>query len=232
MNEKTIPGEFDCQVQAYVDGELAAEERTEFRRRLRSSPALRAELERLSAMRRCLQEAFPASPVPAAPRVQPARSWSTAAALLVGLALGFLAAQFASDGGARNLTAFDSGNEMTRVLLHVGSGDADAMGEALTSARYILDDFAELGRAVRVHVVANGPGLDIYRPGVTLFAKQIDEMERAYPNIQFVACQNTIERVEKRTQQPVALLPGVLRVDSGVADIARKRASGWLYIGV
>jgi hypothetical protein len=153
-----------------------------------------------------------------------------AASLVIGLAIGFTVAKFPiGDGSAAPLVADEA---MTRVLLHVGTNDRDAMDEALASARYILEDFSRTGRAVRVHIVANGPGLDIFRRSVSPFADTIKELETEYSNVQFVACQNTIEKVEKRLRKPVVLLPEVLRVDSGIADIARKRARGWLYIGV
>lgn len=235
MSDPDIRHGFSPQVQSYVDGELAAAEREEFRRAMAGDPMLRAEVERLVALKQCLREAWPVRDADM-PRARYGRVglWASAAALLVGIAVGFLLAQ-AVPGRAPALgqmAELGSRADVTRVLLHVGTADTSAMNEALLSARYILDDFAESRRPLRIHVVANGPGLDLLRLDRTSHAEQIATLERDYPNIQFVACQNTIERVEDRSKQPVTLLPQALRVDSGVADIARKRAVGWLYIGV
>lgn len=233
MKREQDNGGVDPRAQAFVDNELDDDERAEFHRRVNEEPALAAEVRRLAAMKDALRDAYATTPVatPAVPsRRGGRRTAALAATLVVGVMLGFGAARL---GSTSPPAAPDAGaTVMTRVLLHVGRDDASAMAEALTSARYILEDFAASGRPVRVHVVANGPGLDLFRRGVTPFAGRIGELERLFANIQFVACQNTIDKVEKRLGEPVVLLPEVLRVDSGVADIARKRAGGWLYIGV
>lgn len=234
MKREQDNGGVDPRVQAFVDSELDDDERAEFRRRMSDEPALAAEVRRLASIKNALRDAYATTPVatPAVPsRRGGRRAAALAAMLVVGVMLGFGATRLGSSSPPP--AGPDAGaTAMTRVLLHVGRDDAAAMAEALTSARYILEDFAASGRPVRVHVVANGPGLDLFRRGVTPFAGRIGELERRFANIQFVACQNTIDKVEKRLGEPVVLLPEVLRVDSGVADIARKRAGGWLYIGV
>lgn len=230
------PESFDPQVQAYLDGELDAGERLAFERRVGEDPALAAEVERLARLKQQVRSAFALPDDAAGQRVAPRHGrWraAVAAALVFGMALGFALAHLTRppDPGSP-LVAGEATDVMTRVLLHVGTNDPDEVRGALTSARYILDDFADAGRSVRVHVVANGRGLDMFRREVTSFAAEIRELEQQYANIQFVTCQNTIDRFERAHRRPVQLLPGVLRVDSIVADIARKRVQGWLYIGV
>ncbi len=222
------------QLHAYVDDELAPEERAALECRFAAEPRLVERIRQLDALKRDIRDAYPVA-MGLIARSQPYRRLGlAAAALLAGVLIGLGIGRAGDPGGAAPAVAVVAGAEdsMTRVLLHVGSGDAEAMGEALTSARYILEDFARDGRAVRVHVVANGPGLNLLRRNASPFADRIRELEGDFANVQFVACQNTIDRVEKNTGEPVRLLPEVLRVDSGVAEIARKRARGWLYIGV
>ncbi len=227
--------EFDGELQAYVDGELDALERRAFERRMRDDATLADDVARLQELKQVVREAYAVAPagMPLRERRPPRTRLAVAAALLVGLLVGYFATGLARDGAAlTGLAARVGDGTMTRVLLHVGSNDPDVMREALTSARYILSDFADSRRRVRVHVVANGKGLDMFRRSVTTLADEIRELERTYSNIQFVTCQNTIDRFEREKHQRVDLLPEVLRVDSIVADIARKRVQGWLYIGV
>ncbi len=219
---------------AYVDDELAPEERAAVECRIAAEPGLGERIRRLRGLKRSLRDAYPAleTPMRGRPRRGPGIGLA-AAALVAGVMIGLGIGRV---GGARPaptaVAVSEVAEPMTRVLLHVGSGNAEAMSEALASARYILEDFAREARPVRVHVVANGPGLNLLRRDATPFAERIRRLEGDFANVQFVACQNTIDRLEEKRGEPVRLLPEVLRVDSGVAEIARKRARGWLYIGV
>ena len=132
-----------------------------------------------------------------------------------------------------------------RVMMGVGPGalpgDAYMMGiehttqrermdEALASTETVLNHYLAEDNDVRVQVIANGPGLRLLTSD-SPYSERISQLDNRYANVQFVACQNTIDRLRKKTRRDVHLLPEVLRVDSGVADITRKRRNGWLYIG-
>ncbi len=55
-------------------------------------------------------------------------------------------------------------------------------------------------------------------------------MLREYDNLQFVACQNTIDQLKRDRGVTARLLPGVIVTDSGVAEIMRRQREGWVYI--
>ena len=233
MNKLPDLGAFDPDAQRYVDGEMTATERREFEERMSGDQHLAADVAHLSTLKRRLREAYPLVQRPRIRRGVSRTRMAVAVALLAGVALGFCLSLFLPAGDAsRPLTDQTPAETMTRVLLHVSTDDPVSVREAFTSARYILDDFADSGKPVRVHVVANGRGLHVFRRSVTRFGDDIRELERNYSNIQFVTCQNTINRFEKEERRQVDLLPEVMRVDSIVADIARKRVQGWVYIGV
>jgi intracellular sulfur oxidation DsrE/DsrF family protein len=233
MNELPDSGEFDADAQNYVDGEMTVAERREFENRMRSDQRLATEVAHLSTLRRRLREAYPLVDRHRVRRGVSRARMTVAVALIVGVAVGYCLSLFLPSGDAFRVVADQAPAEsMTRVLLHVSTDDPVSVREAFTSARYILDDFAYSGKPVRVHVVANGRGLHVFRRSVTRFGEEIRELERTYSNIQFVTCQNTIDRFEKEEHRQVDLLPEVMRVDSIVADIARKRVQGWVYIGV
>ena len=57
-------------------------------------------------------------------------------------------------------------------------------------------------------------------------------MQQKYPNLVFVACQNTIDRLNKEHGIRAQLIEGVMVIDSGVAQIMRRQQQGWAYIQV
>ncbi len=237
MGQETFGNpEFELMAQAYVDDELAAEDRGAFQGLLAGDAEKARYVDGLVSLKLELREAFPIDADTGIGSEHPRRAGSAtaiAASLVAGLACGWLLATNWYESASTLLAELElASSHSTRVLLHIGSRDQQSMSQALENARYILDHHKESGNPVRVHLVANGPGLDILRADETPYADSIGSMVRQYPNLQFVACQNTIDRFEKENKRAVRLLPEVLRVDSGVADIVRKRARGWLYIGV
>ena len=82
----------------------------------------------------------------------------------------------------------------------------------------------------RVEVVVNGEGLTLLLAGISPYAERIRHMQKEYHGLTFVACQNTINRFQDELGMPAKLLPGVVVIDSGVAQIMRRQHEGWAYI--
>jgi len=57
-------------------------------------------------------------------------------------------------------------------------------------------------------------------------------MQKEYHGLTFVACQNTIDRYQQELGLTAKLLPGVITIDSGVAQIMRRQHQGWAYLQV
>ena len=84
----------------------------------------------------------------------------------------------------------------------------------------------------RVEVIANGGGLNLLLAGISPYAERIQKMQKEYHGLTFVACQNTIDRYRQELGLTAKLLPGVITIDSGVAQIMRRQHQGWAYIQV
>ena len=83
-----------------------------------------------------------------------------------------------------------------------------------------------------MEVITNGGGLGLLIAGVSPYADRILRMQQEYHDLTFVACQNSIEHVEQEIGFHAKLLPGVVVIDSGVAQIMRRQLQGWAYIQV
>jgi hypothetical protein len=81
-------------------------------------------------------------------------------------------------------------------------------------------------------VITNGGGLSLLMAGISPYAERIQRMQKEYHDLTFVACQNTIERIQQELGLQAKLLPGVVVIDSGVAQIMRRQHQGWAYIQV
>ena len=87
----------------------------------------------------------------------------------------------------------------------------------------------ETRQHARVEVVVNGDGLALVRTDTSVFAGRIQRLQREYSNLTFAACQNTIDRLAREQGIIVRLLPGVITIDSGMAEIMRRQNPRWAF---
>jgi len=125
-----------------------------------------------------------------------------------------------------------SGNAQTKVLIHLARDDNTQLSHALDDIEGLLKHYREANLNARVEVVVNGGGLALVRTDTSAFAERIQRLQQEYDNLTFAACQNTIDRLRHDKGIIVRLLPGVVTIDSGMAEIMRRQNQGWTYVQV
>ncbi len=126
----------------------------------------------------------------------------------------------------------NSGSTQTKVLIHLARDDAMQLSQALDDIEGVLKHYRNIHLNAHVEVVVNGKGLELVRTDTSLFAGRIQRLQREYENLTFAACQNTIDRLAREQGIIVRLLPGVITIDSGMAEIMRRQSQGWAYLQV
>ena len=118
-----------------------------------------------------------------------------------------------------------------QVLFHLSSGDQQDGQELLDQVELVASHYEKTGQDLRIIVVTNNEGLRLYQAGYSDHAGRIQELYARYDNIVFAACGTTLgKRIS--TGEEVELLPEVIVVDSGVAEITRRQQQGWKYIRI
>ncbi len=123
-------------------------------------------------------------------------------------------------------------NPPNRVLIHIARDDVQQLSEALNEVEALLRHYRDSQQGARVEVVINGRGLDLVRADTSAFADRILQLQREFDNLTFAACQNSIDRLKREQGILVRLLPGVVVIDSGVAELMRRQNQGWTYLQV
>ena len=85
---------------------------------------------------------------------------------------------------------------------------------------------------MRVEIVSHGEGLELLRTRFSKHQKTINKLARKFDNLTFVACKNTIDRVEISEGIEITILPNVKITDSGVNHVVKRQKEGWTYIRV
>lgn len=89
----------------------------------------------------------------------------------------------------------------------------------------IENSLEALGTNSEMMLIGHGPGLGLLLKTNTTSARRIESL--IGKKVVFAACENTLKRKSILRQD---LLPGVITVDSGVAEVVRKQEAGWAYI--
>lgn len=226
---------------AYVDGELAADERALVMARLEADAAFKADACELRLLKDQVRNAYLAPPaVPQQMRRMPG-GWSMAMAasliLALGVGAGWLGRDVASQPAAfESLAGLPDGYravalsaqiDPNKIILHLDSGDPGRLEKVLDLADRLLAK----QRAARIEIVVNSYGLDLLRADVTPLAGRIESMAQQHANLSFVACGQTVARL-KRDGVKVDLLPVAYTSSSAINEIMTRMGQGWVYVKV
>jgi intracellular sulfur oxidation DsrE/DsrF family protein len=119
-----------------------------------------------------------------------------------------------------------------RLLIQVDQNDPAVMNLALNNATNVIDYYRSKGEEVNVDVVTYGPGLHMLRADTSPVQDRIKSLkDYAFPSkIQFSACNNTKEGMEKKEGHPIKVLSEAVLVPSGVVRLMELQEKGWSYI--
>lgn len=235
------------ELNALVDAELSADQQAEMLEMMRNDPELTRRACELVQLKAQLRLAYADPPRSGGrPAASPGRRWRAAAGggalFAAGLAGGWLlhagalptggdrpAATAPADPGRTTARATD---RETRIVFHISGDDQVAAGNLLDEVETMLQSYRSSGRALRVEVVGNSKGLDLLRESLSQHKQRIHELAERFPNLTFVACQNTIDRLRVEHGVEVKLLPDAALTASGVVHVVERQKEGWSYIRV
>jgi intracellular sulfur oxidation DsrE/DsrF family protein len=241
---KSIP---DQQLDAFVDDQLDQQDRLEILVAMANSDEIKTRVAESRRLKDLLRLAYPdqrpgANQSPSRPLKY---SSQLGAAVLGALAMFFVMqmikplASFDTAPGNMELaeTAGDiksrpvSTPTPDQVLFHLSSGDQQLGQELLDQVELVASQYASTGRDLRILVVTNNEGLRHYQVGYSRHTERIHELYARYDNIVFAACGTTLGKYQGAGESAV-LLPEVIVVDSGIAEITRRQQQGWKYIRI
>jgi uncharacterized protein len=119
-----------------------------------------------------------------------------------------------------------------RLLIQVDQNDPAVMNLALNNAKNVIEYYRGKGEDVDVDVVTYGPGLNMLRADTSPVKDRIKNLkDMAFPSkIQFSACNNTKEGMEKNEGHPINVVSDAVLVPSGVVRLMELQQEGWSYI--
>ena len=141
------------------------------------------------------------------------RRLATAAALSIALASSALAA----DGKTH------------RVAIQVDQNDPAVMNMVLNNATNVIDYYRSKNEDVDVEIVAYGPGMHMLRADTSPVADRIKRLKEM-GKVQFSACNNTKQNMEKTEGHAISIVPEATIVPAGVVRLMELQEQGWSYV--
>jgi|SRR5450755_3293515 len=154
------------------------------------------------------------------------RGWFRQAAFVVIATVSLLSAASADDTKAHRFT------KPHRLVIQVDQNDSAVMNLALNNAANVIEYYRAKGEDVNLDVVTYGPGLHMLRADTSPVRDRIKALkDAAFPGkVQFSACNNTREGMEKKEGHPVTVLSDAVVVPSGVVRLMELQEKGWSYL--
>ena len=254
MTDNTISEE---RLNAFIDDELDAQEKSEVFEALEEDRELSRQVCELRQLSELVRHAYDKPPAIEQYRPQPARTinaWGAAAAasllLGIGAALGWLGHQPPQQAGVPELSAmywdkehaFQNSDLATvterqgtrKIIVHLNTSSPAKFGKALDTAENLLQTYADSEQGAEIEVVANASAVKMLRAGVSPYTQRVRNLQQRYINLTFLACKDAIDHIRELEDQDndVTLLPGVDVTPSALEHILNRLSDGWMYINV
>ena len=236
----------DEMLHAFIDGELDVAESEKLIARMQEDKALSQRVCELRSLRSMVRLAYAEPPIvehrlPGVRRRQVMQRCAFGClVLLAGLSSGWalrgvgsqvvVARPGAVAEGYRTVSlARDA--DPNHIILHIDSAATDRMRAALDQADRLLDGAARQHRAMQIEVLANSQGIELLRAGHSPYAERIARMQQLHPNLNWVACGQSIARLTSEGEK-VELLPDTRTAPTAIGEIVSRLQQGWTYVRV
>jgi intracellular sulfur oxidation DsrE/DsrF family protein len=118
------------------------------------------------------------------------------------------------------------------IAIQIDQNDPQVMNLALNNVNAVIEYYRARNEDVDVDVVAYGPGLHMLRSDTSPVQDRIKRLkDMVFPGkIQFSACNNTRQGMEKAEGHAIPILADATVVPSGVVHLMELQEQGWSYV--
>src|SRR3954468_6205078 len=132
----------------------------------------------------------------------------------------FISVGFAADGQPHH------------IAIQIDQNDPQMMNLVLNNATNVIEHYRAKNEDVDIDIVAYGPGLHMLRSDTSPVQDRIKRLkDMAFPGkLQFSACNNTKQGMEKTEGHAIPIVPEASIVPSGVVHLMELQEQGWSYV--
>jgi intracellular sulfur oxidation DsrE/DsrF family protein len=119
-----------------------------------------------------------------------------------------------------------------RIAIQVDQNDPQVMNLALGNVTNVIEYYRAKNEDVEIDIVVYGPGLQMLRADASPVQDRVRHLkDMVFPGkIQFSACNNTKQAMEKAEGHAISILADATVVPSGVVHLMELQEQGWSYV--
>jgi uncharacterized protein len=119
-----------------------------------------------------------------------------------------------------------------RIAIQVDQNDPQVMNLALGNANNAIEYYKARNEEVDIDITAYGPGLHMLRADTSPVQDRIKRLKDLVflGKIQFSACNNTKQGMEKAEGHAIPMMPEATIVPAGIVHLSELQEQGWSYV--
>jgi uncharacterized protein len=242
MTNQNISDEY---LNSFVDNQLGSAEKIKAFDTIRRDEKLKDRVCELNSLKSMMQHAYNLPPVylyaPAKNLRGRTFKFQTLAAcllLLLGGASGWFTHAWSSKGSEHDLAALVQNAQPAaaivdtrNIIVHVSNSNPLNLKATLDETESLLETYKHAKRQIQIEVIANKRGVDLLRANVSAYQGRINLMQAKYPNLNFLVCGQTINKLHSKGEN-VQLLPHTGVASSAAQQINMRLNQGWGYVRI
>ena len=235
----------DEYLNAYLDNQLAADERAQLLEALRLDAELSARVCKLQKVKEMVQLAYHNFEAEQGNQQAPSHKpvWPALAASFL-LAMGLLTGWFAHNQfdpqprlldlakAAQTQNTMATGEKEWRLVLHVDSSDPGRFNVMLDETEQLLKASAQQQQNVRIEILTNGGGLMLVEESDAPYTQRLQALTKQYDNLGLIACQRALDSLKEDKGIELDLVPEASVVESAMNQVIKRQQEGWAYIRI
>lgn len=117
-----------------------------------------------------------------------------------------------------------------RLALQISDKDPQKMNTVLNVAANVSKYYSEKGEEVEIQIVAFNAGLNMLRQDKSPVLTRLKSFKQGMPNVSFMACENTLDSMERKEGKKPPLVENAELVPAGVATLIELGEKGWTIV--
>ncbi|MFN3659095.1 MAG: hypothetical protein ACK4UO_17760 [Pseudolabrys sp.] len=117
-----------------------------------------------------------------------------------------------------------------RLALQISDDDTAKMNAVLNVAANVSKYYADKGDEVEIQIVAFNAGIAMLRQDKSPVLTRLKSFNQGMPNVEFKACQNTLDAIARKDGHEPPLVENAERVPAGVVTLIELQEKGWTIV--
>lgn len=123
-----------------------------------------------------------------------------------------------------------AGDGVHKLVLQISDNNPQKMNTVLNVAANVSRHYTDMGEEVDIKIVAFNAGLHMLRPDTSPVKDRMMSFGQSMPNVEFQACNNTRQAMQKKSGKDVPLFEFAEVVPAGVVSIMELDEAGYSIV--